>query len=871
MFKFVEIAVELKKGRIAKDGLFQFRIISQHVNVASLEEVIRYFLKLATDRAEAAQAKAAEMLSNVDDLEEDITPEQIILSYVSADSDKDRIDREEVTPWFRFLWETYRTVLEVLKNNSKLESLYAMTAQRAFAFCRQYSRITEMRRLCDMLRNHLSNLNKWRDQRDRPELSLPETFSLYMETRFEQLRTAVDLEMWQEAFRTIEDIHGLVVQVRREPKPQHLATYYSMLTKIFYKSGNEMYAAFAWNKLFTVSKNYNKNLTPGDLEALASAVVLSTVAVPPYSEKANAAHYELAAEQEQKQRMSALLNLSFTPVKKDTTDLTREWLLEKVVAGALPAASPLAVSVYKALEDTFAPLKLAKVAAPLIDSLCTTKPELSAAFPVPDMDLSTLRPALENLGLLRVLEQVSSVYSTMSISSLLSVVPFATLTPALVEKTVVKAVRAGFLRVTMDHRKRSLSFGATRLEDSSVRAQLADVTKRLAAAVGMIVPDSDPAQAQSKAKTMRECAALCARENADARRRKVLIERRKEEAERRAMEEEKAEEEERIKTQREHEETEARRQQVEASKREQERIEREMAEKEKQEALAMLQEQQARLGKKGKKVTLEDAAAADKEKLMQDAITDQIKARSEMAKRLGTLTRKMDHLERAKLELERDYIVKASKERGAKQAELFKEEQERAIKAHRAQWERDIEEKKRMLRMGEEINDFAMKLQARRHEEYKVAKAARDERVAEARAGKKAEIERRRREAYLDQLIRDADALDYEEEEKQRAEEEAKRAEEEARRREEEERRSGGGWQSSRRGGGGYDDRRGGGYDDRRGGGGYDDRRGGGYDDRRGGGYDDRRSGGYDDRRGGYDDRRGGGGGFGSGGGGNRW
>ena len=143
-----------------------------------------------------------------------------------------------------------------------------------------------------------------------------------------------------------------------------------------------MYAAFAWNKLFTVSKNYNKNLTPGDLEALASAVVLSTVAVPPYSEKANAAHYELAAEQEQKQRMSALLNLSFTPVKKDTTDLTREWLLEKVVAGALPAASPLAVSVYKALEDTFAPLKLAKVAAPLIAAL-HTKPELSAAFPCP--------------------------------------------------------------------------------------------------------------------------------------------------------------------------------------------------------------------------------------------------------------------------------------------------------------------------------------------------------------------------------------------------------------------------------------------------------------------------------------------------------
>ena len=52
----------------------------------------------------------------------------------------------------------------------------------------------------------------------------------------------------------------------------------------------------------------------------------------------------------------------------------------------------------------------------------------------------------------------------MSISSLLSV-PFATLTPALVEKTVVKAARAGFLRVTMVSQALAV-FGATRLEDS---------------------------------------------------------------------------------------------------------------------------------------------------------------------------------------------------------------------------------------------------------------------------------------------------------------------------------------------------------------------------------------------------------------------
>lgn len=74
---------------------------------------------------------------------------------------QDRTDRELVTPWFRFLWESYRSVLEILRTNPKLEPLYAMTATKAFHFCLQYKRTTEFKRLCDILRQHLTNLVKW--------------------------------------------------------------------------------------------------------------------------------------------------------------------------------------------------------------------------------------------------------------------------------------------------------------------------------------------------------------------------------------------------------------------------------------------------------------------------------------------------------------------------------------------------------------------------------------------------------------------------------------------------------------------------------------------------------------------------------------
>ena len=72
-----------------------------------------------------------------------------------------------------------------------------MTAHRAFQFCKQYKRTTEFRRLCEIIRNHLANLNKYRDQRDRPDLSAPESLQLYLDTRFEQLKVATELKLWQ--------------------------------------------------------------------------------------------------------------------------------------------------------------------------------------------------------------------------------------------------------------------------------------------------------------------------------------------------------------------------------------------------------------------------------------------------------------------------------------------------------------------------------------------------------------------------------------------------------------------------------------------------------------------------------------------------
>ncbi|CAI0405027.1 unnamed protein product [Linum tenue] len=87
MFKYVELCVEMRGGRFAKDGLIQYRIVCQQVNVNTLEEVIKHFMHLFTEKAEQArtQAQALEEALDVDNLEADKRPEDLMLSYVSGE------------------------------------------------------------------------------------------------------------------------------------------------------------------------------------------------------------------------------------------------------------------------------------------------------------------------------------------------------------------------------------------------------------------------------------------------------------------------------------------------------------------------------------------------------------------------------------------------------------------------------------------------------------------------------------------------------------------------------------------------------------------------------------------------------------------
>ncbi|KAK9985325.1 hypothetical protein SO802_030276 [Lithocarpus litseifolius] len=808
MFKYIELCVDLRRGRFAKDGLIQYRIICQQVNVSSLEEVIKHFMHLSTERAEQArsQAQALEEALDVEDLEADKRPEDLMLSYVSGEKGKDRSDRELVTPWFKFLWETYRTVLEILRNNSKLEALYAMTAHRAFQFCKQYKRTTEFRRLCEIIRNHLANLNKYRDQRDRPDLSAPESLQLYLDTRFEQLKVATELELWQEAFRSVEDIHGLMFMVKKTPKASLMVVYYAKLTEIFWISASHLYHAYAWFRLFLLQKSFNKNLSQKDLQLIASSVVLAALSVMPYDRIHSGSHSDLENEKERNLKMANLIGFNLESKLESREVLSRSSLLSELVAkGVMSCVIQEVKDLYHLLEHDFFPLDLASKVQPLLTKIAKFGGKLSSASSVPEVQLSQYVPALEKLTTLRLLQQVhcpvssffggyichflcissclslycpfafqvSQVYQAMKIESLSRMIPFFDF--SVVERISVDAVKNKFLASKVDHMKGIVTFDNTGLESEILRDHLTILAQTLNKARAMIYPPSR--NASKLGELLPSLAETVDKEHKRVLARKSIIEKRKEEEERKLLEKERLEESKRIELQKITEEAERKRLASEFEERKNERIRREIEERDLAEAQALLQEASQRIKWKGKKTGIEGEKLT-KQSVMELTLTEQLRERQEMEKKLQKLAKTMDYLERAKREEAAPLVEAAYQQRLVEERALHEHEQQQEIELSKQRHDKEVKEKERLARIKNNKEIFQERLVSRRQDEFTRLRREREEQIAQILMSRRQEREKMRKmKFYL--------SLEEERQKKLREEEEAQKCEEAERQRKE--------------------------------------------------------------------------------------
>lgn len=503
MFKYLELAVDLRKSYIAKEGIFQYKLICQQTNIKSFEDVVRRYIDLAEEKAEWAKNRAASgKTDDVDDLDSVQTPEEILLSAVSSEDQQDRSDRVKLIPWVRFLWEAYRQCLDILKNNVRTEALYHEIAHRAFQFCTKFNRKTEFRKLCDNLRTHMDYLRKTQmnaaslpthAQSHMVNLNNPESLAMHLETRLIQLESATQIELWQEAYRATDDIkrYGLMNLNKKPPKPQLMANYYQKLALVFWKADCHLFHAAALFRLFHLTRELKKTITPEELQRMASKLVIATLTIPIPPNRPDIDKLVDTEENtvETHQRNLASL-LGLTTVLPTRAQLVKD--LKRM--GYLQHAYPPLQDLYRYLEVDFNPLALCKRVQGVIEFIDKSEEVL---------DIKHYVNSLKNISILRLLKGVSQVYQTIEYNRLSELCPFAD--SIYLETLVVEAARRNDLQVRIDHRKNCLHFGTElcvsqaeevvegphlqSMPSEQVRLQLVNTYSTLLKARAMIEPE----------------------------------------------------------------------------------------------------------------------------------------------------------------------------------------------------------------------------------------------------------------------------------------------------------------------------------------------------------------------------------------------
>jgi translation initiation factor 3 subunit A len=743
MKKHIELCVDLKDHHTAKDGLHQYRNLCVSVDPSSLEAVILHLIELSETSALRAKQKADKYslaaANRVADLEQEESPESIMLSSMTVDGVKERTDREVVIPWLRFLWENYRAVLELLYRLPKLEKTYHKTCEKAFKFCIDYNRTMEFKRLCDMLRMQLNNIQKQpitsagRITKQAWEWT-PESMEYHLQTRFAQLEVATTFELWNEAFRTIEDINSIIALSKKTPKAKLMITYYEKLTRIFAVADNKLFHAYSWLKYYQWSIDGRKDMKAEEKAVMASSVVLAALSVPSVNDMVTLGNVITEEEEnpsmDKSSQLATLLDFQSNP--------SRQLLLSEIVnLGLLDEVLPELKGLYESLEMKFFPLQLIKTILP---SLVMIRNHSL---------LSHYSESLEKIAIIRVLHQLSRVYNTVKLDFLYRLFSdLKSFSFVQIERLLLEAVINKQLNLSISHAQGIVTFKTVTTSSQAIDTQASKLGNALNKVSRMILLSNDVTNAKKIENRRMYISKIAENEENDFigyTDRKVLIERRKEELER--IQQEKAKEEKRLREieenkrlaqEKERQEEEERRRNIEKYRKLQEKKE-----------IAKIQGELEKYNVKMEESALAELDWDARVQLVVDAQNEALKTKEEENRKLQDQAKRLDYSVRA-LRLECAEIIRKKHEnQSIIDNELLNTKTEEIQKSFNEKRSKDLEEKVRLSKTEVFRQTFESNLLQKQREDYDRQITVLKKRLIQEK--RDAKIQKARRAAYEEQ------------------------------------------------------------------------------------------------------------------------
>lgn len=298
------------------------------------------------------------------------------------------------------LTDHFRTVLDVSRTNPKFIDVYSLAMQEAMTHFVEHDRKTDFHNFTDMLKLHFDLYSKRAE--DEYTTTMRERFAML---RFLQLRVAVKLEFWQEAFKIIESIKTFASKDLDFPA-ETLIDFQSQVARIFLAADNYLFHTYALLQEYRLVKAGNALGTAGErqqqLRTLATKIICSAIAMYPFASPS-----ETTTEAQQQEINTVLEKTSKLSNLLDYPLLTPSFVLSQVMFYvAKDDALPEAFDYLSFISGDFSPFALLQKQQALVQ--CLEK----------ERDYAVYIEYIKKASLLRQIKKFSTFFSTITFAEL---------------------------------------------------------------------------------------------------------------------------------------------------------------------------------------------------------------------------------------------------------------------------------------------------------------------------------------------------------------------------------------------------------------------------------------------------------------------
>lgn len=432
---FLDLAFQTEKHSKIKEVLKSYRAVTQNQHPDSLKTILEYYRdnKLQQILDEEIPKESTDSIRDMKSVEDDESSSEIIISSFSPDV---KSKKEWIRVNLKTVWEGYKTIVDTVRLNHKMEGVYRATLKKIFEFVDQYNRKHEFKGFCDNERKYgLKNiLNKRGDKNEAQknyyiDIEKEEVNTNNIEIRLDQFDLATKLGLWQEAWQTLEDIKE-IMKVRKGPvKNQMRCAYFERLALIFKKSNYWHYHSYAFYNYYSVYITKSK-LGAAEKMRMADKLILSVLCIPPSTLESN------QSKESQQKIASMMISSNKIPEKRELEEMM-------VSRGVVENASPTVKQLWYFMFLDFDLSSLSK-GMELLQAISR------------EQDYKEVIDLLEDILIYKQLISVAEVYQRIKYDSLISI--FKPLSKDKIERVLLECHHRKVIDFVLDEKQGIIIF-----------------------------------------------------------------------------------------------------------------------------------------------------------------------------------------------------------------------------------------------------------------------------------------------------------------------------------------------------------------------------------------------------------------------------